>query len=173
MREFKKECTIVIFVGTEPSARSKELFEQFQVLAIPYKQHTIPSDRILTFHPATLESKYSFPRDASNYSRSLVRDGISEASGKVLLADVRDTAFQSDPFGIVPFPGEGVEIAHESRNVGWVKDGWVEQVFVQVATKEILCSGIVTATFKISSSTWKHFVRKYVLPSLRSVSETA
>jgi len=72
---------------------------------------------------------------------------------KVLLADVRDMAFQADPFEIVDVDGlfvfngvESMTIGEDGWNGGWVKDCFGQQVFQDVYTKPIICSGVSVGT---------------------------
>jgi hypothetical protein len=69
----------------------------------------------------------------------------------VVLADVRDTYFQRDPFPAIPLGVEGflaftgverIPIRECGWNSGWIKDCFSGSVYHDVVDKKILCSGV-------------------------------
>ena len=95
------------------------------------------------FHPST----YRWP---------LIQDYVSKNAasiGKVLLADVRDMAFQGDPFQVVSSPGvytfngvESISIGKDGWNGGWVKDCFGPDVLSKLYDEKIICSGVTLGT---------------------------
>jgi len=70
---------------------------------------------------------------------------------RVLLSDVRDVFFQSDPFAVrhprpVCFSLEDTKIMWETVNQGWVRDIYGEEVLASVAENHVACSGTVLGT---------------------------
>ena len=74
---------------------------------------------------------------------------------KVMLTDVRDVFFQSDPFARIPdnqlwmFQEEGPHtLGSEGRNRRWVEATFGKKVLRQIAHNHILCAGITIGGFK-------------------------
>ncbi|EKX33292.1 hypothetical protein GUITHDRAFT_51279, partial [Guillardia theta CCMP2712] len=74
---------------------------------------------------------------------------------RVLMADVRDTAFQGDPFEILKDSSSsflaftGVQdrtIGQCGWNGGWVRDCFGPEMFSRLSSKPIICSGISMGT---------------------------
>ncbi|CAM9713655.1 unnamed protein product, partial [Phaeothamnion confervicola] len=69
--------------------------------------------------------------------------------GRVLMVDVRDTIFQSNPFSLVSGTGLHVFRGIEDRTIGkcgwnggWVRDCYGDAALKRVADRPILCSGV-------------------------------
>ena len=116
---------IVLFMD-KVSAKAREILDQHKVTAIEFSKDTDPDIMAMRdFHPST----YRWPmihRYISSHSSEI---------NKVLLADVRDMAFQADPFTIVKEEGlyvfngvESMTIGKDGWNGGWVKDCFGEEV---------------------------------------------
>jgi hypothetical protein len=74
---------------------------------------------------------------------------------KVMLTDVRDVCFQTDPFARIPdnqlwmFQEEGPHtLGSEGRNRRWVEATFGKKVLRQIAHNHILCAGITIGSFK-------------------------
>ena len=73
---------------------------------------------------------------------------------KVMLTDVRDVCFQTDPFARIPdhqlwmFQEEGPHtLGSEGRNRRWVEATFGKKVLRQIAHNRILCAGITIGSF--------------------------
>ena len=94
------------------------------------------------------------PRSWPVISAYLERNGAGGRWAKVLMADVRDAMFQSDPFAIVTSPGfyafHGIEsrtIGECGWNGGWIRDCFGAQMLQKVSRKTIICSGVSVGTY--------------------------
>jgi len=89
----------------------------------------------------------------STYRWPMISDYITRnrrlISG-VLMADVRDMSFQSDPFSVLSTDGPGlhtfngvehIEIGKDGWNGGWVKDCFGEAKLHEIGHNVIVCSG--------------------------------
>ena len=70
---------------------------------------------------------------------------------RVLLTDVRDVFFQSDPFAVgqpkpVCFSLEDTKIMWEPVNQGWLRDVYGEEILASVAEQHVACSGTTLGT---------------------------
>ena len=142
LRRFS-DCEIFLFMDTV-TLRINTLCTRYNVTVIVFAQDKIMPSFIRKFHP-------------SNFRWFLMHQFLKESGvefNRILLADVRDTAFQADPFIIVTAPGlyafaEGKKF-HEDGPVSLNRD-WVTACFgdamAQSLSKEwILCSGISMGT---------------------------
>jgi len=159
LREHNRKCRIVIFLDEntymQRSPLAKALCEKYDVTALPLTLSLLEPEEMRKYHPST----YRWPLLLNVLNASLEpKDPIigqritASTFGKVLLADIRDTAFSSDPFTIVETPGlyafgEDTRIANEGWNSGWIKDCWGTVVLNQLVQKDVICSGIVMGTF--------------------------
>jgi hypothetical protein len=73
---------------------------------------------------------------------------------KILLTDVRDVIFQSDPFNgfhdelAVFNESQTITIKDEEFNRDWIKKGFGENAFAELADKKIYCSGTIMGSYK-------------------------
>ena len=89
---------------------------------------------------------YAPPIARYMYFLDIVRAGDYD---RVLLSDVRDVVFQSDPFTQLPRDGIAVSvetrdytIAEEPYNRGWIRDGYGEQMVRRIGDNAVICSGV-------------------------------
>ncbi len=81
---------------------------------------------------------------------------LAECGGgysKVMLADIRDILFQRDPFDFEMPDGLSVFLEDPGQTIGcnvsnstWIRDGFGEAVFNELADKRIYCSGTIFGT---------------------------
>lgn len=95
------------------------------------------------FHPST----FRWPLIAEYLAQHRFRG--------VLFADVRDTAFQADPFRLLDgtfqtFQGVSKKIGECGWNGGWIRDCFGEKKLRSVAQKPILCSGVSLADYDLA-----------------------
>ncbi|GMH87822.1 hypothetical protein TrST_g8529 [Triparma strigata] len=141
LRKFSpaSESSIVLFMD-EVSPKAQEILDKNAATAIVFNKREI---KMGDMHPST----YRWP---------MITDYINDnqrSIDMVLLADVRDMAFQGDPFSIVTRPGlyvfngvESMTIGQDGWNGGWVKDCFGNGVFQQLYDKKIICSGVSLGT---------------------------
>ncbi|EKX34551.1 hypothetical protein GUITHDRAFT_48159, partial [Guillardia theta CCMP2712] len=108
----------------------------------------LPVNRV-SLDPATL-GKYHPSTTRWVLMQSFLKR-VGHNFNKVLLADVRDTGFQSDPFSIVSEAGlwtfsESVNIMGDDWNTGWIRSCFGQGKVDELASKEIICSGISLGT---------------------------
>ena len=149
LRQTTTNCDLVLFVDRPSIDRTlNTIVERFQVDLIPYDPATLQPPQLRKFHASTLR----WPL----ISRELDRRRSRNYRG-VLFADVRDTAFQSDPFGAmltthqIFYGFNGVEsrtIGECGWNGGWIRDCFGEAKRRKLASKPIVCSGVSIATFE-------------------------
>lgn len=130
---------IVLFMD-EVSVKAKEILEKYNTKVIVFD---IKSIKMSDMHPST----YRWPMITSYIEMN------KESIDMVLLADVRDMAFQGDPFSIVGREGlyvfngvESMTIGEDGWNGGWVKDCFGNSIFQQLYDKKIICSGVSLGT---------------------------
>ena len=149
LRQATTNCDLVLFVDRPSIDRTlNTIVERFQVDLIPYDPATLQPPQLRKFHASTLR----WPL----ISRELDRRRSRNYRG-VLFADVRDTAFQSDPFGAmltsqqIFYGFNGVEsrtIGECGWNGGWIRDCFGEAKRRKLSAKPIVCSGVSIATFE-------------------------
>eukprot|EP01037_Dinobryon_pediforme_P046493 gene46493-59816_t len=100
---------------------------------------------LANYHPASLRWVM--------FERLLVAQNnfLARSMDKVIVVDVRDTMFQTNPFelihnttNVISVFGEssGLDIGSCGWNSGWVKDCFGEQVLMKIGKQPIICSGI-------------------------------
>lgn len=138
-------CDIVIFLN-EPSINKKmqALLKKLDVIVVPFKEDELLPLQLQGFHPST----YRWP---------LIYEYIRRNAGiynRVLMADVRDTCFQQNPFEIM-LPSDKANVGFyafhgvESRSIGqcgwnggWIRDCFGPEILQEMYDKAIICSGI-------------------------------
>ncbi|GAB5366428.1 hypothetical protein AAMO2058_001142800 [Amorphochlora amoebiformis] len=88
----------------------------------------------------------------------LKKEGLKRSYRGVLMADVRDTAFQSNPFSILDEQGSVFFASSEDKDIptrrirdcqwnkNWIKDCHTSEILSKVSENPIICSGISIAT---------------------------
>ena len=139
LRRHSPSCHILLFADniTNISVRFQKIRMQFNIDVVVIDISKLQPPSMRKYHPSTL--------------RWILIDQYlklhSNQYHQVLLADVRDTAFQSDPFQIISHPGfytfmEGVHFYEEGWNSGWVTDCFGSSVAQNMSNNWVVCSGI-------------------------------
>lgn len=83
-------------------------------------------------------------------ARDLLAGSVNEDIGSVLLADVRDVIFQSDPFAHVTsgrYTGDEIRKVKDCpSNAIWIKEAYGEDIYNRLADKVSVCSGVSIGT---------------------------
>jgi hypothetical protein len=83
-------------------------------------------------------------------ARDLLAGSADDAIGSVLLADVRDVIFQSDPFAHVTsgrYTGDEIlKVKECPSNAIWIKEAYGEDIYNRLADKVSVCSGVSIGT---------------------------
>ncbi|SPQ94395.1 unnamed protein product (mitochondrion) [Plasmodiophora brassicae] len=140
------DARLVLFTDVDSMPTASPIADAYNAELVVFNDDDLQPPAIRSFHP-------------SNYRWFVIRQWLTEhgdrldPSSRILLADVRDTFFQRNPFDIV---GEqqglwatleaGGPIAGCGWNRGWVQDCFGPGVLADVASKTISCSGITLGT---------------------------
>jgi hypothetical protein len=143
---------VVVFVDEPISERMRTLAGELSLTLQPFSEAQLSPPAMRSYHPST----YRWP---------MIDEYIQAEHGaryaRVLAADVRDTAFQADPFEkVLPFPAKKGEeealvvfgddptkaIGECAWNGGWVKSCYGQEVLARLRSKPIFCSGISMGT---------------------------
>jgi len=143
LREVNPKAALVLYLDAPLPDTHRTIVERYNITAIEFHVQMLEPAFLREYHP-------------SNYRWPLLYRYLDEHGDryrKVLLADVRDTAFQLDPFGTFSHKGfyafNGVEsrtIGECGWNGGWVKDCFGKEMLNRIAKKTIICSGISMGT---------------------------
>ena len=150
------ESDIVLFMPLDPpkafgmytsrpplSVHLRSLLFKLSVQLVFFDPAKLPHP---SFHPST----YRWPLLSSFFAANRNR------YGKVLVADVRDTLFQSDPFALVPSPpdldaqthpvlitAQENELIRDSLwNWQWIERCFGNAVMMDIRDKPVICSGV-------------------------------
>jgi capsular polysaccharide biosynthesis protein len=122
---------------------ARNLDARFHEVAVRHGIRVEDAAPYMKMELAPLSSRYFGYRDF------LRREASSYRS--VLLTDVRDVYFQSDPFAIrhpkaVCFALEDTKIMWEKLNQSWVRDVYGEDVLQTIAANHVTCAGTLIGT---------------------------
>jgi len=174
LRQFSKSSDVVLWVDAKSLSDEKvvSLMERYNV-------------EVRQFDPSTLEPTFTRKWHPSSYRWVLIHQFLSSdeidsrAYRAVLLADVRDTAFQADPFSIIDERGDGFFASSEDMDVpkrkirdcgwnsGWISSCYPESTLKQVENNPIICSGMSLATLPEAKAYVKLMYEKLVSHSGR------
>ena len=140
LRQFSN-CTIILFIDINMTSKSRVLCERYNVTVVMYDPKKIEPAFIRNFHPST-------------YRWFLMHQFLKKSTvpfKRILLADIRDTAFQADPFSIVDDQGlyvfaEGKRFKEDGHTTSWVSDCFGTATADSFSEKWIICSGISIGT---------------------------
>ena len=146
------DSEVVLFINTPVPARSRDIAKKYEILLIEFttSAFTLNANEsfLSSYHPSSLRwgMIYNFFENINTRNRY----------SKVLLIDVRDSFFQSNPFHIIPneilsvlyvFKGvESVSIGDCGWNGGWVKDCFGDRILGEIGRRNIICSGVSIGT---------------------------
>lgn len=150
------DSEVVLFINTPVPVRSREIAKRYDVLLIEFttSEFALKAGKnfLTEYHPSSLRwgMIFNFFENVSTRNRY----------SKVLLIDVRDSYFQSNPFYILPkekrsvlyvFKGvESVSIGDCGWNGGWVKDCFGDKTLSEIGRKNIICSGVSIGTTDVA-----------------------
>jgi hypothetical protein len=136
--------------------RTLELAASYSILLIPYDVQTLSPSFLKAYHPSSLRWILF---DDLFYTNSAF---FSSSYQKILSLDVRDSAFQSDPFAAFSFHNESPssssklfvfgETQHNTIgmcgwNSGWIKDCFGDAELNKITNNAIICSGIILGNY--------------------------
>lgn len=141
-------ANVVIFVDLPMSSLTKQIIQKYAITAVEFNVNDLQPPSLRSYHPST----YRWP--------VLYRflDKYQDHFDQILLADIRDTFFQSDPFKHVmgkhvndDNPAfitylESKRIRDCGWNRGWIQDCFANDVYSKLAQHTISCSGISMGT---------------------------
>mmetsp|Transcript_18030 Transcript_18030/g.23515 ORF Transcript_18030/g.23515 Transcript_18030/m.23515 type:complete len:469 (-) Transcript_18030:345-1751(-) len=151
LRQHADSIEIVLFVDSSSvDAELKSVAQKYQMQLMVYNLDSLEPPWLRQYHASSfrwpLISAHLDSLEASKYRG-------------VLFADVRDTAFQADPFALAFENNENIFLAFhgvEARTIGqcgwnggWVKSCFGPQKLSALSDKPILCSGISIASFEL------------------------
>jgi hypothetical protein len=143
LRESSPWSDVVLLVNYPISLRILEIAQRTDIVLLEYKLGTLKPAFINNYHAASLRWIL--------YHRYLSERGIGSLYDKVLFTDVRDVAFQADPFPWLPSNTSiafqegalvGIPIAECGWNSGWIKDCFGEKLKSAIQDFSIICSGV-------------------------------
>jgi len=148
-RKFSPAGEAIIFVNAPVSDRYQRIAETTGVRIISFDIATLQPEFIRAYHPSSLRwILFAQLLRANDYV-------IQRAFSRVVMVDVRDTVFQSDPFVLIEGSGSAFSVFAEAAgsnielcgwNSGWIKDCFGEKVFESVKANPIICSGVSMGT---------------------------
>jgi beta-1,4-mannosyl-glycoprotein beta-1,4-N-acetylglucosaminyltransferase len=131
-RKFNSTDDVILLVNNDLSLEQKQFFDANNI-----KAEYFYTEKFLHMWP-----------NNSRYVR-LIEILKSTSYKNVLLSDVRDVVFQSDPFDALDnklnlfLEDSGVNLIDEQINAQWVKQLFGMQVFNDMSNKQIICSGVI------------------------------
>lgn len=143
---------VVLFMNTPVAKRSRDIAEKFSITILEFGasdySNVSGKEYLDKYHPSSLRWML--------ISKYLEKENVRRKYSKVLLIDVRDSYFQSDPFKIIPtstkeafyvFKGvESITIANCGWNGGWVRDCFGNEILKEIGDNDIICSGVSIGT---------------------------
>jgi hypothetical protein len=143
---------IIIFVNINTDSKIYELSRIHNVQLLKFDASELPDRYLEGYHPSTLRWRLIFNFFAEVSNRAKYK--------RVLLADVRDTYFQQNPFTTI-FPSgddgdsglyvfsEDNEISTCSWNSGWIRDCFGNSTLALIENNSIICSGITMGSTEL------------------------
>jgi len=143
---------IIIFINIYTDSKIYELSRIHNVQLLKYDASDLPDDYLERYHPSTLRWRLIFNFFAEVSNRVKYK--------RVMLADVRDTYFQQNPFSTI-FPSgddgdsglyvfsEDSKIAACSWNSGWIRDCFGNSTLALIGNESIICSGITMGSTEV------------------------
>jgi hypothetical protein len=139
----RDKVDVVVFVNTPMKSKTREILNKYHITTIEYSLIQTIDSKYRSYHPSSLRWIL-----LHQYLQSKQQE-----YGRVLMIDVRDSFFQSNPFEtVVPanrksffYAFAGVEsktIKECGWNGGWVRDCFGREMLDQIGGNGILCSGV-------------------------------
>lgn len=148
----------VIFINSPVHKRNREIANRFNVKLLEYdlEKEFIEETYFRKYHPSTLRWKLIYKYFTDENRRMQYQ--------QVVMIDVRDSYFQSDPF-VTIFPTndgvttssfffvfqgvESIKISDCGWNGGWVKDCFGNEALSKIGSQAIICSGISMGSMNV------------------------
>jgi hypothetical protein len=150
-------ANVILFVVPPIDERTLDLALTYSILLIPYNVNTLSPSFLKTYHPSSLRWILF---DDLFYTNSAF---FSSSYQKILTLDIRDSAFQSDPFATFSYHNDSISSSSSKLyvfgetqynmigscgwNSGWIKDCFGDAELNKITNNAIICSGIVLGNF--------------------------
>ncbi len=172
LRKFSS-CDVVLWVDQRSfaDAKTRALLKEGEVETVVFDPESLTPAFMNIWHPSSYRWVFIY--------EFLKQQGPKRGYEGILFADVRDTAFQGDPFEILG-AGKGFyassedldspkkDIAGCGWNSGWIKSCYGTSVLNKVGRNPIMCSGMSVSSFKEGLAYAKAMNDKLVSASGRS-----
>ena len=138
LRAVNPTAALVLYLDAPLPDSHRAIVKKYGITAIEFSVSLLEPPFLRNYHP-------------SNYRWPLLYRYLREHAGmyrKIVVADVRDTMFQTDPFqafetGFYAFNGvETRTIGECGWNGGWVRDCFGPGMLGRLSNKHIICSGV-------------------------------
>lgn len=146
LRKHSPKCDIMLFIDVL-TPRARELFEAYSVRYEVFNITELEPERMRKWHPST--SRWVLLLNFFEQHAKRVEKSQANAYKRVVLADIRDMAFQSDPFELIKDDESALHVFHgdktiglEGWNKGWITDCYGKDVADKLSNHPVICSGI-------------------------------
>ena len=151
-----QQSKVVLFINAPVLQRNIDIAKKFDVELIEFNPRNLSIlgkdyKNLERYHPSSLRWGFIL-----NYFHDV---HVRNRYKKVLLIDVRDSFFQSDPFSIIPsniisafygFKGvEYISISQCGWNGGWIRDCFPKNILDDIGHNNIICSGVSIGTIDV------------------------
>lgn len=153
-REFNHDAAVVIFMNYPIVAKNLHIANVNNITLIEFKIADVHPRYLQNYHPSTLRwiLKYHL----------LFNEKFSFLTimNRVILIDIRDSMFQSDPFKVLNISDNVLHVVGEETrlpigdcawNRGWILDCFGEEMLNSLSTNPIICSGVTLGTVNVVS----------------------
>ncbi len=127
----------IVFLTLEHSSAARKLMDEMGVLQVPFDWNAKNHFGIINYR------WFGYAR----YLLGMLKDGELPAS--VFFCDLRDVAFQSDPFAgttaPIEFNLEHLSIGECKINSKWIEDCYGEEALAELKDKKVSCAGTLYA----------------------------
>jgi len=130
-REVEPVGTVIIFINKPISEIHKTIAESTNTYLIEFDSKTLLPEYIRTYHPSS-QRWILFDRLLSVYHYRLAR-----TFNKVVVVDVRDTLFQTNPFDLIANNVKSMHVFGESRGLSIASCG--KFIFSFISVPLFLC----------------------------------
>mmetsp|Transcript_38369 Transcript_38369/g.49492 ORF Transcript_38369/g.49492 Transcript_38369/m.49492 type:complete len:518 (-) Transcript_38369:156-1709(-) len=154
-REFNTKAEIVLFMNSPLSKLHKKICTSHDVTIVEFNPQELEPKVLRKYHPST----YRWPLLKIFFEEKIKDAPDGEPPYRsVMMADIRDTAFQTDVFkefdpstpafyAFHDYPKSQVTLGKCGWNGGWVEDCFGKEMRQQLYDNQIYCSGISMGTF--------------------------
>jgi hypothetical protein len=161
LRAVNADAGCIIIINSPVSNHIEKLAMKYKVTLIEYELAQLYPSFIHSYHPSSLRwiimnrilsipTKQFFPSQPAEF--------MSHGFKKIITLDVRDSAFQIDPFKLFDFDSSsssadnklwvfGEDKYNPIENCGWnsrwIKDCFHPRIYISVKDQPIICSGVL------------------------------